>query len=526
MVKDEDIIEIIEEKPELRELVFQRGFLITNCQFDLSTLIFCNGWVKHTFGEFVIWLHPNTEFHSLYIADNVYFLIGHAYNPITKMYHEADILRETASAYMQGKDAGDEYLKGLTGVFLAGAINGNALSFQSDATAMRVAYWGIVNGKLYVASHCHLVGCIENITRDSYVDRLISYKYYRFFGAGLPGDLSPYLELKRVQCNFEYSYMAGNMTFQRIFPKSSLTAEPYTKLIDEISSILESNLTLISQKWGNRATLSLTGGRDSTTSLAGAHKQFQSLRTFSYISCEGEEYDADAAAMISKNLNISHQTYLIQLSPAEERMCDAFSQIIEYNMGCIGKLKEKEIRKRVYFFCHPQFDIEIKSWVDEIGRARPYKRYRLTKFPRTVKPRYLTTMYKVFGFNRVLTNETNQKFEDFLRTYYQGGVFKKISWVDLLYWEYSWPASEALHLMCEHMLVFNVTIPFNNRLMLEKMLEVSLEKRIADSIQIDVIEKLCPAINAMGIHVKDFGWSGKRELTERLYWEISHRLPY
>ena len=135
-------------------------------------------------------------------------------------------------------------------------------------------------------------------------------------------------------------------------------------------------------------------------------------------------------------------------------------------------------------------------------------------------------MYKVFVANRALACQTNKCFKNYLDTYYQNGVFEKIPWVDLIYWEYSWPASEALHLICEHMLVFDVTIPFNNRLMLEKMLAIPLEKRIVDSIQIDVIEKLCPAINNTGIQVKDFGWTGKREMAERIYWEISHRLPY
>lgn len=526
MVRDEDIAKIIVERPELKSLVFQRGFLITNCQFDINMLAFCSDWKLYAMGAFAVWLHPNTDFYTFQTDNTVYFLIGHAYNPITKAYRETEILREFASAWSRSRDATDKYLNGLTGVFLVGWVSGDELYFQPDATAMRTAYWGIVKDKLYISSHCHLVNFLDTITRDPYVDRLIGYKYYKFFGAGLPGDLSPFLELKRVQCNFEYHYSEGKMSFVRIFPSARLHTGSYGETIDEIGTILAGNMELIQQKWGTKAALSLTGGRDSTTALAAAYKQFQSLQTFSYISCQGEKPDADAADAISKQLGISHQTYLIQLSQAEEDACEAFSQIIEYNMGCIGRLKEKEIRKRVFFFYHPCFDVEIKSWVDEIGRARPYKRYRMKKFPHRVKPRYLTTMYKVFVANRALACQTNKCFKNYLDTYYQDGVFEKIPWVDLIYWEYSWPASEALHLICEHMLVFDVTIPFNNRLMLEKMLAIPLEKRIVDSIQIDVIEKLCPAINNTGIQVKDFGWTGKREMAERIYWEISHRLPY
>ena len=58
------------------------------------------------------------------------------------------------------------------------------------------------------------------------------------------------------------------------------------------------------------------------------------------------------------------------------------------------------------------------------------------------------------------------------------------------------------------------------------MLEIELPKRINDSIQHDVIERLLPAINQTGIHVKDYGWDRKREIAERVYWEVQTKLPF
>ena len=253
MVRDEDIAKIIVERPELKSLVFQRGFLITNCQFDINTLAFCSDWKLYTMGAFAVWLHPNTDFYTFKTDSTVYFLIGHAYNPITKAYRETEILREFASAWSRSREATDKYLNGLTGIFLVGWVSGDELYFQPDATAMRTAYWGIVKDKLYISSHCHLVSFLDTITRDPYVDRLIGYKYYKFFGAGLPGDLSPFLELKRVQCNFEYHYSAGKMSFVRIFPGARLHTGSYRETIDEISTILAGNMELIQQKWGTKA---------------------------------------------------------------------------------------------------------------------------------------------------------------------------------------------------------------------------------------------------------------------------------
>lgn len=170
MVRDEDIAKIIVERPELKSLVFQRGFLITNCQFDINTLAFCSDWKLYTMGAFAVWLHPNTDFYTFKTDSTVYFLIGHAYNPITKAYRETEILREFASAWSRSREATDKYLNGLTGIFLVGWVSGDELYFQPDATAMRTAYWGIVKDKLYISSHCHLVSFLDTITRDPYVE--------------------------------------------------------------------------------------------------------------------------------------------------------------------------------------------------------------------------------------------------------------------------------------------------------------------------------------------------------------------
>lgn len=73
MVRDEDIAKIIVERPELKSLVFQRGFLITNYQFDINTLAFCSDWKLYTMGAFAVWLHPNTDFYTFKTDSTVYF---------------------------------------------------------------------------------------------------------------------------------------------------------------------------------------------------------------------------------------------------------------------------------------------------------------------------------------------------------------------------------------------------------------------------------------------------------------------
>ena len=526
MITREYIEQLIEKKPDYRDLVFQRGFLITNCETSLNEISLCKDWRKIQFGSYLIWLHPNTDFHVSRVRGNVFFIIGHAYDPLKGLFREEDILSVLSSAYDKGSDSYQSVIDELTGVFLTGVIEGQTLRYQADAVSMYVSYSGIAQNHFFLSSHCNLIGCVAGLTRDKYVDELVAYKYYKYFGIGLPGDLSPYHELKRTQANFEYVFDGNALHFSRIFPRNRIEPESYPERIQTISSILEKNMDLIWLKWGKNAALGLTGGRDSTTSLAGAHALLPSLETFSYVSSEGEQYDASAAEEIAKKIHVSHTTYHIDLSDSEASECEDIGSIIEFNMGSIGRIRDVGIRRRVYFYHHPAFHVEIKSWVDEIGRARLHKRYLKNSFPKKLRPRHLTTIYKVFGFNRKLVRKTDNAFSAYLKKYYSDDVLDRIPWWDLIYWEYLWGENEALHLLNEHMLTYEVTIPFNNRCMLKAMLEVELNKRINDSIQIDVIESLLPEINRTGIHVKDFGWNRKREIAERIYWEVQTRLPF
>lgn len=525
MTTRQDVESIISRKPEFAELVFQRGFLITTSDADLSADSFCQKWGREQAGAYSIWLHPNTSFFCESSDGKSFFIIGHAYNPVKMLSSETEILKDLAASFAKGEASYQQAVDELTGVFLTGVIDGKNIRFQSDPVSMYVSYSGLADGQFYFTSHCNIVACAAKLTRDPYVDELIAYKYYKYFGVNLPGDLSPYQELKRTQANFEYLYDGNELRFSRIYPVVKPTPGSFSDQIQKICTLLENNMNLIWEKWGESAALGLTGGRDSTTALAGAHDLLSKMKTFSYVSCEGEQYDASAAEVIAKAVGVSHETYSIELSDSELAECEDIGSIIEFNMGSIGRIRENGIRRRVYFLHHPKFRVEIKSWVDEIGRARLHKRYLKKKFSSKIRPRYITVFYKPFGLNRSLVHKTDKAFSAYLDKYYSDGVFDRMPWWDLIYWEYLWGSNEALHLVNEHMLSYDVTIPFNNRVLLDAMLGVALEKRIDDSIQCEVIERLLPDINRTGVHVKDFGWDKKRELAERLYWEVQTKLP-
>ncbi|MGM9600394.1 MAG: hypothetical protein ACI3W5_02250 [Faecousia sp.] len=530
-IEQEKIEEIIQSDKLYQSLVFSRGFLITtNKTIDLIESVLTQLWICKPLGQYNVWLHPETTSYIYTEKSTSFLLIGHAYNPFEQQYDERDILRSLANHYFQSIDRFCEKVSELTGVFTIGVIDGKTLKLLTDAVSMQIVYLGVVDEFLYVTSHCNLVRSIVSLTRDPYVEELVNYKFYPLFGPVLPGDLSPYKELKRAQANYIYLFENQELKFERVFPKRKLQAceseEEYNDIIQKIGDILESNLILIAKKWGKEAAISLTGGRDSTTTLAAARQVYDSLGCFSYISCEGETADAEAAHTIATNLGLKHDIYYIPINDKKDQMFENYNAIIEYNMGNIGHLKDKEIYKRIYFRNCNDFKVEIKSWVDEIGRARYHKRYKKEHFPARPTPRYLTTMYKAFLHNRKLVKETDLVFKEYLDKYYREPTFSLIPWWDLFYWEFSWGAGEALALTNEHRLVYEVTIPFNCRKLLELMLTVPLNMRIKDRIQIDVIQKLNSKILENGVHVKDHGWTLKRELAERVYLEVHSRLPF
>ena len=95
---------------------------------------------------------------------------------------------------------------------------------------------------------------------------------------------------------------------------------------------------------------------------------------------------------------------------------DGFRAILQHNFGNIGRNNDNDVRKRVYYtqYGHCTFDVEVKSWVSEIGRANYYKKFGLKHMPERLSPRQMSTMYKLFLHNRSLLKETDAVFEEYI----------------------------------------------------------------------------------------------------------------
>lgn len=78
------------------------------------------------------------------------------------------------------------------------------------------------------------------------------------------------------------------------------------------------------------------------------------------------------------------------------------------------------LEKELFFADKQDFDVEVKSWASEIGRAYYSKRFNgRENFGLMPTPRTCTTLYKFFLHNRRLVKKTDIVFQEYLKQYFK-----------------------------------------------------------------------------------------------------------
>lgn len=527
----EEMEQLLSEYPQYRDKLFCRGFLITNQNnLDAERYPFYGEWrnqrIENSDGNDILLLtHRQTHSYLYADGDITYFLIGHAYNPYTMEYEELSILRNLAQAMHIGEDAYWKSESELTGVFCIGYVKNGNVVFSTDCTGMQLVYYGKSNGNIYITSHSKLVADLCGFEQDNYITRLVNSRFYRYWGTFLPGDRSPFIELRRVVPNFFYTCKVTDteFSFKRYYPLSKIeeiTDSQYENVLKDIAQTLENSLLLITKKWPNKkAAISVTGGRDSTTTLAAAHSVYDDLSYFSYISKDTEKIDAEAASVICNYLGLEHTIYTIPEESDLYKDIEVIKKILESNAGCIGHNNLNDVKKRIYLDTIHDFDVEIKSWVDELSRGEAQNKYNTRRFPKKPTAGYYRCMWKVI-INPRLIWESNRIFKSYLNTYYDRDVLTYLPWMDYFFWEFSWSSGEGTFLTSEHKYSDEITIPYNNRCLLNTMFTVPLEKRLNSQIQIDVIRKLDKRIENSKVYVKNAAHTDMWSFIIRMYLRI------
>lgn len=528
-----DIRSLLLSKPIISSKLYAKGFLITDKGFQIENAYpFYSNWDMRKVGNLYFYLHKDTRavFHSDGIR--VFFFIGHAVDPYSKLYQEDVIIEKLAKAYRSSYEEYYSSISDLTGVFCTGIVEDDGITLLNDCAGMQIVYYGCVQGSICVTSHSKLAGDLFGLKQTDYIQRLVSSRFYHYMGTWLPGDLSPYRELLRLVPNHTvFLDTKGKANTVRFFPTEPIieeTEQEQQDTIEWLANTVHSTLELYSKKWSDKnVAISVTGGKDSTTTLACVNGLHDKFSYFSYISNEAEQVDAIAAKSICDYLGLPHSIYIIpkEESAFETDDYNAFSYVLECNAGCIGKNNPNDIRKRLFFIQNNKFDIEIKSWVNELGRGSQYIKYNIKRFPNKPKASYCRTLHKIYVSPRMI-HETDKVFSDYLNKYYSEDVFEKAPWMELFWWEFCWSGGEGIFLTAEQRVSSEIAIPFNNRRYVARMLSIPLEKRKKDFIPKGIIEFADNRINECGVEVKNLKHTNRRAFLMRMYLEVFSRIKF
>lgn len=528
---------LLDARPAFQDKLYCRGFLITNnLGFNLQEYPFYNNW-KQTIllsseeEKIFLYTHHQVSYYQYEKNGVVFFLVGHAYDPFSLEWSEEKILAQLAISFFTSETEYWKMESQLTGVFCIGFIINGVVTYSTDCTGMQLIYYSTKDEDFYITSHSKLVADFCDYSQDDYITRLVNSKFYKYWGTFLPGDLSPYKEMHRTLPNFSYTYSREKRSFveRRYYPTEKIeevSPDEYQNVLYEISHIMENTMKMISKKWPNgKAAISVTGGKDSAMTLAATHNVYDDFKYFSYISTEAEKVDANAAHTICNNLGLKHEIYNIPDDDPLYTDIRIYKAILECNAGCIGHNNFNDVKKRIILNQIDDFDVEVKSWVDELSRAEGQNKYGIAKFPQKPTPGYYRCMWKVIA-NPRLIHESNQIFKNYLKRYYDEKVFSYIPWNDLFYWEFSWNAGEGLFLTSEHKFSYDITIPYNNRRLLELMFTVPFSNRLASDIQSDTVKLLDIRIENANAHVKNVAHTDTWTKIIRTYLRIFSRFNF
>ena len=522
----QSIKDLLDQYPQYREKLYIRGFLLSKGEEDESVYPYYGAWKPFSIGSYRLLVHPLQHICIRNTGSYSVALVGHAMDPFALEANEAVILDGCLEELERDEASFWNRFNQLTGVFTCFVFHEDRVWIIGDASGMQTTFYAVQNGKLFVSSHTMMLGEQLGLKKDPYIDRLIRYRFFPLLGNALPGDRTQFVGLTRVTPNICTIFENGEIRRRRFFTPYRMPEKSKEELAKEAGELINRTLVLVAQKW-KKPAISLTGGCDSKTTLACARGVYDRFQYYSYSSSPAEQVDCEAAGIICQALGLEHTVYSIPNTLPDHEVLEVVARILRWNCGDILDSNPNDVRKRIVLDEIDGFDVEVKSWASEIGRAYYSKRFHgRTKFPVKPSGRACTTLYKFFLHDRKLVRETDKVFEGFIREYYQAAEQDPIPWFEQFFWEFRVPAWNGLVITGEHRYSSDITIPYNNRLLLTILLSVPIEERITDALYTEIRKQFQPKIDAAGVSVTNLHHTERREKLENLYWLLHTAIPY
>ena len=521
MMENRDrIVKILAEKPQYRECLFSRGYFITeDTAIRGEDYPFYGEWKQETIQKYMVYVHKDQDFY-VYEKNGVSFLlIGHAYNPFNEVYDENALLALMADAYFEDKNTVFEHINAWTGIYCVFVFDEDVVGVQ-DCAGIKALYYGKPNGKVCFTSHPQLVADLYALEMDPFVKKLVSNRFYNIGNRYLPGDLSPFTELKRIGANVYLKYTQENDAFgvHRFYPTMAhpevTTQEEYDAAIKEVHRILNKNIELAAKKWPNSA-ISLSGGTDSKTTLACANGLYDKFKFFSFQSKDTEVTDSLAAREICNKIGLQHDIYEIPANNEEIEDFEELKAIIVHSYGYVRGLADREIRKHIVLYRLNDFETEVKSWISEIVRVFFERKYGM-KFPKKLSARHFSVFQTRYFASPGLLHKSDKIYKAYMKKFDLEQAKFNFEHTDLYYWEVrmsSWGMMVTQSLDICH----RITFPFNNRRLVDLFLSLPREARKTDKVHNDIIKLANEGIYDADIHILNNYFHSGRIWMEKLY---------
>lgn len=522
----------LDKRPDLQHLLFRRSFFVSRKPLEnMDQFPFYGNWNHAEMAGYNFYVHKDNHVHFAQTDACCVFLLGHCYNPFTMQWNEEKQLAHIAEAY--GTDDFQNRIDELTGVFAIGWIDSRSgdIHFEADPSGMQSFYYGVMpDGNFILTSHPQIAADLYNLKMDSFVKRLVNYKWYgAICGAYLPADLSPNKEIRRVVPNHDYTYNGKSISHKRIYDLTDAqprkTIEDCKSDLDKAAEIMRNNLTLISKRIGGdkTAAISLTGGIDSNTTFAAANGHYDNFHTFSFISAPKELPDAAAAKKIADHFNVKHSEIKI---PDENSAINDFEikrEILNHLNSYIVNHRDNEIRKRIYLESNLNCDLEVKSWVSETVRCSAHHRYGRKTMPK-LSPKLCRNHYKIFLTNRKLAHKIDDIYRNFLVEFEFNKIPDTIPSTDIHFWEVVWGSWGGVNIS-DMKYYCDITIPYNNRIWLKLMLRTPTNDRIHDNHHKIIKRLLNKELSDMNIHVTNVTETANRARALNMIFNLNRILP-
>lgn len=510
---------ILDEKVQYRECLFSRGYLITEDKtINTNEYPFYGEWKSTEIDHFTVLIHKDQDYHIFSKNNTTLLLIGHAYNPFNEVFDESKLLSETYNSYIVSHSTFFDCINEWTGIFCLFVFDNGVIGFQ-DCAGIKALYYGNINNKACFTSHPQMVADIYDLNYDPYIEKLVSNRFYNIGNRYLPGDCSPFKEIKRIGANVYLQYKNDSFSVHRFYPVAPLNMcksdAEYEERITQAFEILHKNIELCSKKWP-RCAISLSGGTDSKTTLACANGLYDKFSYFSFQSKDTEITDSEAAHTICDKISLKHDIYPIPSQNDEIEDYEELKAIIIHSYGYVRGLAEREIRKHICMYRWNYFDTEIKSWISEIVRVFFERKYGMN-FPEKLTSRHFSVFQTRYFASPYLLSTSDKIYKEYMDKFDLSEPKFNFEHTDMYYWEVrmsSWGMMVTQSLDICH----RITFPFNNRRLIELILTLPREHRKTDKVHNDIIKVANKNIYDANIHILNNYFHSGRITLEKMYF--------